>query len=185
LEEAIEILRIYDQATDKKIPPVHIVFGAYEGEIDAQPGEKIVFMGDCTSYCGTVAGAEVNIESVYVDRSKKNPETAKHDDIFAKMWKTQRRMGAGKTGDVIRISGCPVSVAEQTLALISLGALKNPYFDPSNAFPFTSAYLSWRTRTMIHRMMGRPYQVQGPVQRGASRPAQNLPPAGHDGSLEI
>ena len=52
LEEAIEILRLYDVQTDQKMPPMHIVFGRYEGEIPAQPGEKVVFMGDCATFDG-------------------------------------------------------------------------------------------------------------------------------------
>jgi uncharacterized protein (DUF362 family) len=185
IEEAIEILRLYDSATDEKMPRVHIVFGAYDGEIDARAGEKVVFMGDCSSFCGTVAGADVNIESVYVDRSKKSVYDAKHDDIFAKMWKVGRKVKQLEGVDVVRIQGCPVSVAEQALTLINLGKLDNPYFDGANMIEFTSAYFSWRTRNMINRIVGRPYQIQGPTQRGASRPEQNLPPAGVPTPLEL
>ena len=184
IEEAIEILRLYDSATDEKMPRVHIVFGAYDGEIDARAGEKVVFMGDCASFCGSVAGADVKIDSVYVDRSKKSPHTAKHDDIFAKMWKVGRKMKQLDGVDVVRIQGCPVSVAEQALTLINLGKLDNPYFDGANMLDFTSAYFTWRTRNMINRVTGRPYQVQGPTARGASRPEQNHPPQGAQTPLE-
>ena len=34
MEEAIEILRLFDDKTDEKMPPTHIVFGSYDGEID-------------------------------------------------------------------------------------------------------------------------------------------------------
>jgi hypothetical protein len=76
-------------------------------------------------------------------------------------------------------------VAEQALTLINLGKLDNPYFDTSNMLSFTSAYFSWRTRTFIDRMFGRPYQVQGATQRGASRPVQNLPPEGQPSPLDL
>src|SRR5262249_30977212 len=52
IEEAIEILRLYDKETDTKMPRLHVVFGAYEGPIDAKPGEKIVFIGDCAKWEG-------------------------------------------------------------------------------------------------------------------------------------
>src|SRR5260221_2719580 len=42
IEEAIEMLRRYDADCDKKMPRMHVVFGAYEGPIDAKPGEKVV-----------------------------------------------------------------------------------------------------------------------------------------------
>jgi len=43
LEEAIEILRCFDAGTDHKMPPLHLVFGAYKGPINAKPGEKSHF----------------------------------------------------------------------------------------------------------------------------------------------
>jgi uncharacterized protein (DUF362 family) len=174
MEEAIEIMRLFDRGTDEKMPKTHLVFGAYQGAIDAKPGEKVVFLGDCATYSGNVAGKPVSIESLYVDRSKKSPETAKSPDIFVKMAQT---LGStlGKA-DVIRIAGCPVSVSEQVLLLIKLGKLDNPYFDPSQAIPFTNAYFSWRTHTLLQRLLGTPYQIPGPTERGEARPDQNLPP---------
>src|SRR5258708_7108619 len=47
IEEAIEILRVFDKTCDAKMKPLHVVFGAYRGPIDAKPGEKVVFIGDC------------------------------------------------------------------------------------------------------------------------------------------
>ena len=91
--------------------------------------------------------------------------------VGAKLWKSR--------GDqVIRLEGCPVSVAEQVLALVHLGGLDNPYFDPEVAVEFTSCYLSTKTRNAIARLRGRHYNVPGPTERGASRPVQNMPPAG-------
>ncbi|MCA9300661.1 MAG: DUF362 domain-containing protein, partial [Phycisphaerales bacterium] len=39
MEEAIEILRLFDTETDRKMPRTHVVFGRYTGEIDAREGE--------------------------------------------------------------------------------------------------------------------------------------------------
>jgi hypothetical protein len=175
MEEAIEILRIIDNV-DEKMPRTHLIFGDYKGEIDAQPGEKVVFIGDCSQFQGQVAGKEVKVESTYVDRSKKSVYDATHEDIYAKMVKMESKMFATRNDDIIRISGCPVSVAEQVLLLVKLGKLKNPYFDPGNAVAFTSCYLSSRTRTLMGRLAGQKYQIAGATQRGKARPEQNLPP---------
>lgn len=177
MEEAIEILRIIDNV-DEKMPRIHLIFGDYQGEIDAQPGEKVVFIGDCSQFQGQIAGKDVKVESTYIDRSKKSVYEATHEDIYGKMIKMESKMFATRNDDVIRISGCPVSVAEQVLLLVKLGKLKNPYFDPSNAVAFTSCYLSSRTRTLMGRLAGQKYQVAGPTHRGNARPAQNLPPKG-------
>ena len=60
--------------------------------------------------------------------------------------------------------------AEQVLMLVKLGKLKNPYFDLKEAIPFTSCYLTWRTRQLINLIMGQPRQLiteQAPT-RGAA-----------------
>jgi hypothetical protein len=64
------------------------------------------------------------------------------------------------------MTGCPVSVAEHVLALVKLGGLRNPYFDPTEVFGFTSAYISQRTRSAIARLFGKPYNVPGFDERG-------------------
>ncbi len=184
LEEAIEILRVFDKATDEKMPPVHIVFGHHEGEINAKPGEKVVFIGDCASFEGHIAGAPVKIRSQYVDRSLKDPLQAKHEDIFRKMLKTGATMWLNRKQDILRLKGCPVSVAEQALALVSLGGLKNPYLDPAISLDFTNCYLSTQTRVAARRLRGERYNVPGPAPRGAARPEQNLPPEGVPTPLE-
>lgn len=186
LEEAIEILRIVDTATDDKLPVVHLVFGEYEGDIPAQADEKVVFIGDCATYHGEIAGEPVSISSRYVDRSQLDPRSATEEDIFVKMWKVSRQFRRTRNERVLRLSGCPVSVAEQVLALVYLGGLNNPYFDPRIAMPFASAYLSTRTRKILNRVFGAPYQRHVPVPRGDARPASSLPPADlHDAPLEV
>ena len=185
LEEAIEIMRLFDTQTDEKMPPVHIVFGRHEGPIPAAEGEKVIFIGDCAQFSGEINGEEVEIRSLYIDRSEKHPLEAKHDDIFGKMISVSTQMWSERKQQVMRIKGCPVSVAEQVLTLVHLGKLKNPYFDPSQTVAFTSCFLSWRTRTAMQRVLGQPYNAPGPTHRGASRPPQNLPPEGAPAPLEL
>jgi hypothetical protein len=152
------------------MPRMHIVFGAYAGPIDARPGEKVVFIGDCATWKGEIAGKPIAIESLYKDRTTKDPYTAKHDDIYAKMVKVTAKLAMAKDGEPVRLEGCPVSVAEQVLALVSLGGTKNPYFSAAEAMKFNKAYLAWRGTTLAKRAMGQPYQVKGPTARGEAKP---------------
>ncbi len=184
LEEAIEILRLYDTQTDAKMPKVHLVFGAYQGEIDRKQGEKVIFIGDCASYHGNAGSTRIDLASEYKDRAGKDPRAAKHDDIYVKMAKVMAKFWKSDDQDHFRMSGCPVSVAEQLLMLVKVGGLKNPYFDPKQALGFTNCYLSWRTRQAINRILGQPYNMDGAYKRGMSRPEQNLPPAGASTRLE-
>jgi hypothetical protein len=186
LEEAIEVLRIYQADASEAVPVTHVVFGRLERELDVKPGEKVIFMGDCAEYRGPIGERHVDIESIYRDRSNDDPYTAKHDDIFAKIVEVKRKLWHLKRGeDLVRIAGCPVSVAEQILSLVELGKLTNPYYDPKVALPFASAYLSWRTRTLFKRVFGDPYNMPGPFARGAARPEQSLPPTGVPTPLEF
>lgn len=170
IEEAIEILRLYDEQTDAKLPRLHVVFGAYEGPINAKQGEKVIFIGDCAHWKGTVQGKPVEIESVYQDRGLKDPYEAKHDDIFAKIVSVSTKMTLQAGEDVIRLKGCPVSVAEQALALVHLGDLKNPYLSPQELVKFNKAWIAWRGAVLKKRLGGQKYQVKGPAQRGEAAP---------------
>jgi len=161
IEESIEILRLFDENCDKKMPRMHVVFGAYDGPIDAKPGEKVVFIGDCATWRGELNGKLVSVESLYRDRSEKDPHAAKHDDIYAKMVSVTRKLAATKNDPSLRLEGCPVSVAEQVLILVRLGNTKNPYLMPSEALRFNKSYLAWRGATLAKRLRGTPYQRNG------------------------
>ncbi|MEM9192591.1 MAG: DUF362 domain-containing protein [Myxococcota bacterium] len=170
IEEAIEILRQFDEKCDDKMPRMHVIFGAYDGPIDARPGERVVFMGDCASYEGMVAGNHIHIESVYRDRETRDPYTVRHDDVFVKLASVTRKMKQTEHDTHVRFTGCPVSVAEQVLMLVQVGGLKNPIFDPRQATQFNAGYLGWRSATAVQRALGAKYQIEGPTARGAARP---------------
>ncbi len=170
IEEAVEILRQFDREFDQKMPHMHIVFGAYEGPIDAKPGEKVVFMGDCVKWEGKLQEELVQIKSTYKDRSTKDPHHAKHDDIYAKLASVHAKVKEARGVSYVRFEGCPVSVAEQVLALVFLTKCKNPFLDPSESVRFNQAYLSWRAVTAFKRMTGQPYQREGACPRGEAKP---------------
>lgn len=186
IEEAIEILRQYDSAADKKLgahKKLHVVFGAYSGQIAAQDDEKVVFIGDCTQFSGKIAGKDVQLQSQYLDRSTKSPYDAKGEDIFTKMVKVTGQVWSHRNEQVYRMGGCPVSVAEQVLMLVRMMGLNDPFMGP-DASQFLSCYLSSRMRSAMNRVFGTPYQQAGAVERGQSRPPQNLPPQGAATPLE-
>ncbi len=170
IEEAIEILRVFDRDTDRKLPRMHVVFGKYAGAIPAKPGERVVFIGDCADWKGELHGKLVSIENLYKDRSTLDPHAPKTEDIFVKLATTQAKV----RGDVVRLQGCPVSVAEQVLALVNIGAphgLKNPYLDPENMMSFGRAYLGWKARVALNTLQRKRYQQNGAFrERGQAQP---------------
>lgn len=178
IEEAIEILRQFDSECDSKLPRMHVIFGAYDGDIDAKPGEPVIFIGDCAKFQGEIAGKLVKIESLYRERSERDPHTAKHDDIYAKMAATTARFALRKKDEPVRMTGCPVSVAEQVLMMIAVSTVKNPFFDPKNAVTFNRQYLKWRAHQVGQRLRGVPYQIPGATRRGDGAPDVTGTPPG-------
>jgi hypothetical protein len=175
IEEAVELLRLFDETFDTRIPRTHVVFGNYEGPIDHKPGEKVVFIGDCVTWKGQLGGKDVKLESVYQHRETKDPHEAKHDDIFAKMVSVGSKLAKHRHDTHVRLTGCPVSVAEQVLALAFLSGAKNPYFDKQEIVKFNKAYLQWRAANAGRRLRGKPYQVAGPTERGDGAPTISPP----------
>jgi uncharacterized protein (DUF362 family) len=173
IEEAVEILRRFDREFDENAPRMHVVFGAYDGPIDAKPGEKVVFIGDCATWKGQIGERLVQIESKYKDRSTKDPHHAKHEDVYAKLASVRGKVRDAFASPFVRFEGCPVSVAEQVLMLVQLTKCKNPYLDPSEAVRFNRAYLGWRAVTALQRLTGKPYQraaTDGRDERGEAKP---------------
>ena len=117
IEEASEIRRVFDKTTDERMRRMHVVCGAYTGDIPAKPGEKVVFIGDCAEWKGQLHGKPVEIPNVYKDRATHDPHTATHEDIFTKLASAKGELG----GEVIRREGGPVSFAEHVLALLPIG----------------------------------------------------------------
>jgi hypothetical protein len=158
---------VFDKETDQKMPRLHVVFGAYQGGIDARPGEKVIFIGDCANWTGTIHGKPVAIENLYKERNTLDPHTVTSQDIFAKLATARGKL----VGDVVRLEGCPVSVAEQVLALVSVSGVKNPYYDRENMLTFGRGYLGWKTRVALNTLQRKRYQQNGTfLERGQAAP---------------
>jgi hypothetical protein len=84
------------------------------------------------------------------------------------------KLNAARTkfgGEVTRLEGCPVSVAEQVLALMTIGGLKNPYLDPKQMATFARGYLGWKGRVALNRLQRKRYQQNGTfMSRGQAAP---------------
>lgn len=163
-EEAWDIVSMFQPDAQQKMKKIKLVFGAYEGDIDLEPGEKVAFIGDCTRWKGKLNGEPVEIKSLYTDRKHKDPHRASMTDIYIKMLRFYWTVFANRNKPYIRIPGCPVSVAEVTLTLVSLGKTRNPYFLPATVVPFVIGWTQWRLKNLWRALTGRPYM------------ARNLPP---------
>ena len=167
LEEAIEILRRYDEEIDGKMPRIHIVFGAYDGPIDHKPGERVVFIGDCATWKGEIGGEVIEIENLYRDRTTLDPHTIEGEDGVAKLLKMRKLFKEAGDDTVIRLQGCPVSVTEQVLTLVNLSGVDDP---TTSDWAAMGAYVSWKTTMAFKWLGGHRYQKHGPTERGDAAP---------------
>jgi uncharacterized protein (DUF362 family) len=170
MEEVIEVLRLYDEQCDKKMPKIHLVFGSYKGPLDIGYGEKVIFVGDCCEWEGKIGGSLVKVENLYRDRSTLDPHFAQHKDVYVRMAKMAVKVRELKSQPYTRLEGCPVSVGELILLLAELGGIQNPYFDKRQILGFNRNYLAWRGKSVIQRLRGQAYQKRGPTTRGKAAP---------------
>ena len=175
MEEAIEIIRQFDAKADAKMKPFTIVFGAYDGPIENEPGEKVLFIGDCARWKGRLDGQDVSVPSVYTDRRHLDPHQARTSGIYKKMVSVFWNLFRKRKEPGLRAPGCPVSVAEQTLYIARLGGTRNPYFDPTQIITFNMAYVVHRVARFFGRLMGRRYQVRQLPESERGRAPRGLP----------
>jgi uncharacterized protein (DUF362 family) len=169
MEEVIEVLRLYDEQCDTKMPKIHL-FGKYDGPLELGYGEKVIFVGDCVEWEGTIGSELVQIRNKYVDRKELDPHKAAHKDVYGRMLRMTNKLRELKTRPWTRLEGCPVSVGELILVLAELGGIQNPYFDKRQIVGFNRSYLAWRGSSAWKRMLGKPYQIHGATSRGEARP---------------
>jgi uncharacterized protein (DUF362 family) len=170
LEEAIEVLRLFDPGCDTRMPRLHFVFGAYKGPLDVSYGEKVIFVGDCVEHASRIGEKLVQIRSRYRDRSTLIPEQAEHEDIYSKIVEVARRVHKARHEPYLRLDGCPVSVAELILVLSELGGAKNPYFSPKEVLRFNAAYVAQRAAKLAGWARGEAYLAPPGGERGAAEP---------------
>jgi uncharacterized protein (DUF362 family) len=140
LYESMETLRVIQPNVYHEIRPMRVVFGHFEGRIDAAPGERVLFVGDCARFSGEISGRKVEIPSRYVRREEKDPRRARSGDAVAKMLGVIGRTLRSRGEPAVRAPGCPVSIAETVLYLAFLGGTVNPYLHPSILFRFIYFY---------------------------------------------
>jgi len=155
LFEAIQIIDSFQPDVYHQVKPMHMVIGAYQGEIHAKPGERVLFFGDCATWKGQVDGKPVEIPFLYKQRQLLNPYKTASGDVVAKMVSTIRNLIRHRGQPVIRVRGCPVSVAENVLYTSWLGKVVNPYLHPKIFFSFayywTFAKLAKFKRRMLNK----------------------------------
>jgi uncharacterized protein (DUF362 family) len=154
LQEAVHILRSLDPEVEKKMQKIRYVMGKVSGPLNLEPDERVIFVGNCTSWQGNLDGEAVKIESTYQPRSARDTHNPKSNDLMVKtvadLWDCFRT----RKSRYAQIKGCTVSVAQHVNYLASLGGIKNPVFDPRLSIGNTWAYWQMRAGRAMNRLLG-------------------------------
>jgi len=141
LFEDMHVLRTMQPNVYHEIKPMHIVFGDWREPINPPPGERVMFIGDCARFSGQIRGKPVDIPYLYVRRERRDPHTARSHDIVYKMIAAIIYWIRNRNQPVVRVRGCPSSMAETILYLSLLGGAVNPYLHPRIVFRFEYYYV--------------------------------------------
>ena len=156
LFEAMQVIKQYQAGAYDEIKPLHMVMGAYEGDIQPGPKERVLFIGDCAKWDGKINGEQISIPFLYEDRQLKNPYEATSGDVVVKMLQVMGHIIRNRGKQVIRVRGCPVSVAEVVLYCSWLGKVANPYLHPKITFAFTYYWVISKLAQLLRRFRPQP-----------------------------
>jgi uncharacterized protein (DUF362 family) len=136
LQEGLAVIERLQPNVLREIQPIHVVFGAYDGPIEVQGEERVLFIGDCARWKGEIAGEAVEVPYLYKERKLIRPERVRASDLVGKILAYLRGRYRFRGKRVLRITGCTVSVADNVLYMAGLGRTKNPYYDPRLSFGY-------------------------------------------------
>jgi hypothetical protein len=104
---------------------IRYVVGKVDGPLDLADDEKVLFVGDCTSWQGEIDGEQVNIESRYTTNAELDPRGLQSVDPIREIFRFAGKTTGRSKRRWFRLTGCPVSQAEQQEYLALLGEVDN------------------------------------------------------------
>ena len=153
LQEAMHIFKAYYPDVYREMRKVHYVVGKVEGPLDIDKDEKVIFVGNCTSWEGKINGKPVSIKSSYQSPRHVDEKKTKSNDMLLKTIKTLSRGMLQRGNDYIHARGCPVSVGDHVHYMSIIGGIKNVNFDPRMAVSLNMDYWKMRTHRALNRIL--------------------------------
>jgi hypothetical protein len=154
LQEAVHIFRGFDPDVDKKMKKVRYVVGHVNGTLNLADEERVLFVGNCTSWEGEIDGQPVSIKSSYKTVDPLNSKQTASNDLLLKTTTAIVHSLFKKPSRFLHVRGCPVSVAQHVNYLSALANIKNPNFNPSLIGPISLAYWQMRFFRFLNRLFG-------------------------------
>ena len=151
LQEAMHMCKGFYPNVYKDMKKVRYVVGKLDTPLELDKDERVIFVGDCTSWAGKIDGKYVKIENNYKSPKEVDERKTKSNDMILKTCKTIFSCLIHRNSRYIHARGCPVSVADHIHYLSTIGKFKNWSFDPRMVFPVNIAYLQMRIMRALNR----------------------------------
>ncbi|MGC8657695.1 MAG: DUF362 domain-containing protein [Desulfomonilaceae bacterium] len=153
LQEAMHINAGFLPDVDNRMKKIHYVVGHVEGPLQVGKDERVLFVGSCTRYKGSVNGYQVDIKGDYRTTAEIDASRPKSNDMILKILgaKIHSLMNMGKKH--VHVLGCPVSVAQHVTYLSALGKIPDVNFDKRFMIGVNVAYWQMRINRFLKRFL--------------------------------
>jgi uncharacterized protein (DUF362 family) len=152
LQEAMHIFRGFYPKVDKEMGKIRYVVGNVEGPLNLADDERVIFMGNCTSWEGKINGESVKIENSYKTAGEVDETKTKSNDMLLKFLATQFHTLRNKSSRYIHVNGCPTSVAQHVNYLSAMAKINNPNFDWRLLIQVNISYYQMQFKRIANRL---------------------------------
>lgn len=153
VQEAMHILKAYYPNVYQEMKKIHYVVGKVDGPLDIKDDERVLFVGDCTSWKGKIDGQPVTIKSSYQFPDQVDEKKTKSNDMLLKTVKTLVNCFIKRKRRYVHVKGCTVSVGDHVHYFSFFGKTGNPNFDLRLVFPLNVAYYQMRLMRFLNRFI--------------------------------
>ena len=151
LQEAIHMYQTTDPSVLQDIRKIRYVVGQVDEDLELKDDERVLFVGNCTSFKGKINGSIVEIESAYETKDQVDVNHTKSNDMIKRNLITLNNVIRNKKKKYISALGCPVSVSDHVHYISGLGGIQNLNFHPKVIFGINLAYIKMRINRFLNK----------------------------------
>ena len=156
LTEMWTLCKTFYPDTEDRMKKMVYVVGDVKGDLNVAEDERVLFVGDCAKWEGTINGKKVKVEGNCKTTSEADPRKAKSNDMFLKIVQAKAHAVFKKVSRArhVHIKGCPVAVTKLVSYFCTLFGVPDLNFDRRVFFGVNVAYWQMRASRFLHRIFG-------------------------------
>lgn len=154
LQEAMHIYKGFFPDVDHKMKKIRYVVGNVESPLEVGEDERVLFVGSCTKYKGSVNGDQVEIQGDYKTTSEVDAASPRSNDMIRKILGAKIHALMNRGSKYIHVDGCPVSVGQHVTYLSALGKVPDVNFDQRFVVGVNVAYWQMRINRFLSDLLG-------------------------------